>query len=119
MVPEPVESGGRFVVLFLQIDLLPSRVKGHLKMLPDLEDMLGSLHPDDRVAIVSFDSHLKLWQDFTRDRGAAFETLKKAISYGKPMARRSPGPSLVEHFDFRAAADAARMPAAPPPIERP
>ena len=98
---------GRLVVLFLQIDLEPSRVAGHLKLLPDVEDLLQSLHPNDLVAIVSFDSHLKLWHDFSRDRAATFATLKKAIGYGTPLARASRHVSLLATLDGRAARDAA------------
>ncbi len=100
-------SPGKLVVFFLQVNFEPSRIAGHLKILPDVERLLNTLHPDDRVAIVSFDSHLKLWQDFTRDRRATFQILKRAISYGVPTARRSSGVSLLEHLDLRAAADAA------------
>ncbi len=107
MAPEPTTQPGRLVVFFLQVDLEPSRIAGHLKILPDVERLLRALHPDDRVALVSFDSHLKLWQDFTRDREQTFEVLKRAISYGSPAARQSRGVSLLEHFDRRAAADAA------------
>ena len=90
------------------MDFEPSRITGHLKILPDVDRLLRSLHPDDRVAIVSFDSHLKLWHDFTSDRRATFETLEQAVSYGSPLARRNVrGPSLVESFDFHAAKQAA------------
>ncbi len=101
------EDPAKLVVFFLQADFAPSRVAGHLKILPDVERLLRSLAPANQVAIVSFDSHLKLWQDFTRDREATFRTLKSAIRFGSPAARRSRGVSLLEHFDFRAAADAA------------
>lgn len=103
----PEAPPGKLVVLFLQVDLEPTRIKGHLKILPDVDRLLRSLHPDDSVAIVSFDSHLKLWQDFSRDRDATFETLKQAVGYGSPVARRGRGPSLAESFDFRAAKAAA------------
>ncbi len=102
-----VATAGKLLVLFVQADFHSTRLAGHLKILPDVEDLLRSLHPDDRVAVVSFDSHLKLWLDFTRDRGAAVGSLKRAIRYGEPRPRASRGPSLAEHFDFRAAADAA------------
>ncbi len=98
---------GRLVVMFLQIDLEPSRIAGHLKILPDIKELLESLHPNDRVAIVSFDSHLKLWWDFSRDRAATLATLKEAIGYGMPSARRSQEVSLLATFDVRAAKDAA------------
>ncbi len=104
---EPPATPGRLVVFFLQVNLEPSRIAGHLKILPDVERLLRSLHSDDQVAIVSFDSHLKLWQDFSRDRAETFEVLKRAISYGTPLARRSRGVSLLEHFDRRAAENAA------------
>ena len=74
-----------------------------MKILPYVEDLLQALHPDDRVAIVSFDSHLKLWHDFSHDRDSVARTLRKAIGYGKPAARRSRGISLVEYFDARGA----------------
>ncbi len=106
-IAAPLPSPGKLVVFFLQIDLEPSRVAGHLKILPDVDNLLRGLHPDDRVAIVSFDSHLKLWQDFTRDRRAAFQELGNAIGYGRPAARQSRGVSLLRHFDRRAAADVA------------
>ncbi len=105
--PGAAAPAGKLVVFFLQVDLEPTRVAGHLKILPELEELLDGLHPDDRVAIVSFDSHLKLWLDFSRDRDHTFEVLKRAVSYGTPAARRSRGVSLLEHFDRRAAADAA------------
>ena len=107
MDAQPPAPAGRLVVLFLQVDFEPSRIAGQLKILPDVGKLLRSLHPDDRVAIVSFDSHLKLWQDFTRDRRQAFEVLERAVSFGKPAARASRGVSLLEHWDFGAAAGAA------------
>ncbi len=107
MDAEPPAAQGKLVVFFLQVNFEPSRIAGHLKILPDIERLLETLHPDDRVAIVSFDSHLKLWQDFTRERQTTFQVLEQAISYGTPVARRSRGVSLLEHFDHRAAADAA------------
>jgi hypothetical protein len=38
---------------------------GFLQMLRRARDMLDSLGAEDRVAVVSFDSHLKVWTDFT------------------------------------------------------
>ncbi len=96
---------GKLLVLFLQVDFEPSRLAGHLKLLPDIEKLLQSLAPNDRVAILSFDSHLKLWQDFSRNRETTFETLKQAVSTGTPVARRGQAPSLYEHFDQRTAKD--------------
>ncbi len=107
MDPVPEPQPRKLVVFFLQVDLEPSRIAGHLKILPDVERLLRALHPDDRVAIVSFDFHLKLWQDFSRDRDETFEVLKTAMTYGKPAARRGRDVSLLDHFDPRGAADVA------------
>jgi hypothetical protein len=58
--------------------------------------------------VVSFDSHLKLWQDFARDRGATHEAIDQAMLYAEPpeLPRGGQG-SLARHFDFSAARDAA------------
>lgn len=100
-------SAGRLIVLFLQVDLEPSRIGGHLKLLPEVRELVRSLSPQDRVAIVSFDSHLKLWQDFSRDREATSATLEQALRYGTPAAQRSRHVSLLATWDARAARDAA------------
>ncbi len=100
-------ASGRLVVFFVQADLHASRAKGHMKILPDLEKLLDALHPVDRTAIVSFDSHLKLWLDITRDRDLAYQTLKRAITYATPEPHLSTGDSLARYFDREAAQDIA------------
>lgn len=106
---------GKLVVFFVQIGhhmvvtLDESYIGGHLKLLPHLRRLVAGLDPEDRVAIVSFDSRLKLWHDFTsceshRDCEVIARTLYDAIGFGSPsFLRRSPGISLAEHFDFDAA----------------
>src|SRR6185295_2574388 len=68
----PVEEGrvpapGKLVVFFVQADLNPTRISGQMRMRPYTRELLASLDPADRVAVVSYDSHLKLWLDFTAD----------------------------------------------------
>ena len=104
---EPATTPEKLVILFLQVDLEPTRVAGHLKILPDVEKLLNGLHPDDRVAIVSFDSHLKVWLDFSRDRIRTFEILQRAVSYGTPVPKPGDSVSLLRHLDRQAAVDAA------------
>ncbi len=67
---------GRLIVLFFQKDitLAPSRMEGTLPMLKKAGEFIDRLGPLDRAAVASFDSHLKLWTDFTADH----ETLKQA-----------------------------------------
>jgi VWFA-related protein len=103
---------GKLVVIFVQADNnAPSRTRGHLHTLPFTRELLAALAPEDQVAVVAFDSHLKLWQDFTRDRQPVPEAIYQAIRFGgrPPEAAADGVPSLVRHFDF----DAARRAASP------
>jgi VWFA-related protein len=106
---------GKLVVVFVQADLNPTRISGQLRLRPYSEDFLATLHPADRVAVVSFDSHLKLWLDWTPDREAVHQTIDRAMLFGGrglegwDGALSSPASpaSLARHFDFAAAKDAA------------
>jgi hypothetical protein len=102
-------GSGRLLVIFLQNDFEPSRVKGHMKLFPGLRQMIDNLRPADRVAVVSFYAHLKLWQDFTSDREAAQASLGKAFFPGAEPGEVAPGegPSLLPYFDREAAREVA------------
>jgi len=113
------DSPGRLVVFFVQADNnSPSRVRGHLRTLPFTRELVAALQPADRVAVMSFDSHLKLWLDFTRDREPVPAVIYQAIHFGgRPPGPPGPaahdpepdaaGPSLARHLDFDAALRAA------------
>jgi hypothetical protein len=111
--PPPLGGGlsrgpGRLVVIFVQADLNATRISGQLRLRPYTRDLLATLHPDDRIAVVSFDSHLKLWQDFEADVEATHEAIDRAMLYSREWdVRRSRGASLARHFDFAAAKKAA------------
>jgi VWFA-related protein len=77
----PPPSPGRLVVIFVQADLNPTRISGQLRLRPYTRDLLAALAPEDRVAVVSFDSHLKLWQDFTRDAEATHTAIDRAMLF--------------------------------------
>ncbi|HSG40510.1 MAG TPA: VWA domain-containing protein [Thermoanaerobaculia bacterium] len=95
---------GRLVVLFVQTDLNPTRISGQMRMRSRTRKLLDSLHPQDRAAVVSFDSRLKLWQDFTLDRDAVHAALDRAVLYGKaPVIEPAGEVSLAQRFDFEAA----------------
>jgi hypothetical protein len=106
---------GKLVVIFVQADNNdPGRTRGHLHTLMFIPELLAALAPEDLVAVVAFDSHLKLWQDFTRDREAVPEAIYQGIRFGgrPPEAAGAATPSvasLSRHFDF----DAARRAASP------
>jgi len=107
-IEPPPPLPGRLVVFFVQADLNPTRISGQLRMRPYTRELLGTLKPRDRAAVVSFDSHLKLWQDFTADRAALHAALDEAMLYSHEHAV-APGDSvsLAEHLDREAAFRAA------------
>src|SRR5262245_22054058 len=105
---EPPPEPGRLVVIFVQADLNPTRISGQLRLRRYTRELLATLHAHDRVAVVSFDSHLKLWQDFEQDMDATHEAIDQAMFYSKePDIAVSEPLSLARHFDFAAAREAA------------
>jgi VWFA-related protein len=105
--PAP-RPAGRLVVFFVQADLNPTRISGQLRLRLHTRELLDALHPEDRMAVVSYDSHLKLRQDFTRDRDAVYAALDQGMLWGKEPDIAPDGPeSLAAHFDFAAALRAA------------
>lgn len=100
---------GRLIVFLFQKDLSPTRTPGLLRMKNKALDMIDRLRPDDRIAVLSFDSHLKLWLDFTNDRGRLKRVINRSIFFESEPRDEEPGPSpsLAEHFDREAARRAA------------
>jgi VWFA-related protein len=91
---------GRLIVFLFQKDLEPSRIVGLMRMLLKSRDFLDALTPNDRVAILSFDSHLKIWTDFTNDRERLDRVLAHGLLFERPPAvQASSIPSLVERLD--------------------
>lgn len=105
--PKP-RALGKLVVFFVQADLNPTRISGQLRLRPYTRELVASLAREDRVAVVSFDSHLKLWLDFTADRQAVLAAVDRAMVYTKEgEVPQSPGPSLAASFDYAEARKAA------------
>jgi VWFA-related protein len=107
MAGQPAPPPGRLVVFFFQKDLESSRVMGFLQMLRRASEMLDDLGAEDRVAVVSFDSHLRLWTDFTADRKRLRRVLDRSLLAGRPILDVGPAPSLLEHIEPAAARRAA------------
>jgi hypothetical protein len=93
------ETAGNVIVFFIQADFNSVRVKGHLRILPFVRELLDALEPDDWIAVVSFDSHLKFWQDFSRDRDLTASAVEQAIRFGaEPLVTPGPSMSLARSF---------------------
>lgn len=105
---QSAQPAGKLVVFWVQADFHPTRVRGQLRLWPYIDEFIKTLHPADRMAVISYDSHLHLRQDFTQD----LETIHAAIYRGMLHGDSEPGAgsgevSLIGSFDFQAATDAA------------
>ena len=102
---------GRLIVLFFQADFGRVRLKGQMRAANEMVAFLDRLLPTDRVAVLSYDSHLKLRLDFTNDRAAIhhalFETLEIGGAPDPPPP--NPFPSLAANFDVAEARKAASV----------
>jgi VWFA-related protein len=99
-VQAPPAPEGRLIVFFFQKDLESSRIGGLLRMQREALKLAQGLEPQDRVAVASFDSHLKLWLDFTRNREALEHALTRSIMFeSRPHPTPEPYPSLLTHYD--------------------
>ena len=101
---------GRRVVIFVQSAFESVRKSGHRRLLNRTDEILAALGSQDQVAVVSFDSHLKLWLDWSRNRDEIAEALRQtALGFGAlPKLRHSDEPAaLSTHWDFRQAKKAA------------
>jgi VWFA-related protein len=98
----PTAPIGRLFVLFIQTDFAREklRVHGQMKFLGPAEAMIRELEPADRVAVFSFDSHLKFRSDLTTDRDATVEALQRALYIDHPgPPPMVPSPALARHLD--------------------
>ena len=104
----PTAPAGRLIVVFVQASLETSRISGQFRLRPFTRELFASLPPEDRVAVVSFDSHLKLRQDFSRDRAATHAAIDEGMIYNvQAEVPAEGGVSLARGLDFQAARDAA------------
>jgi VWFA-related protein len=96
-VPSPAQRRGRLLIFFFQTDFARNepRLRGQMKLLQLTDDWLDWIEPDDRVAVLSFDSHLKFRLDFTGDKRAIAAAMEQALYIDDPpWPQRVPLPSL-------------------------
>jgi VWFA-related protein len=93
-------SPGRLIVFLFQKNMDASRIVGLLQMLHQARRFFETLTPADRVAVLSFDPHLKVWIDFTSDRRRLERVLKHGILFERPPPVQEATPiSLVARLD--------------------
>jgi VWFA-related protein len=110
-VGERVLPSGRLIVLFVQKDLEPSRLEGTVDLLRRAQGFVDGLRPEDWIAVLSFEHHLDLRLDFTRDRAAIRGMLARhlLLASGAPATENHDGPTILPRFDAAAARQAASM----------
>ncbi len=103
-----VQSQGRLVVLLFQKDLEDSRLRGLLGAIGQAKKLLAPLTARDRVAVLTYDSRLRLHLDFTPDLQAVRRTLDESVLLRWPGPVEPAGtPSLAAHLERWEARDAA------------
>ena len=106
--PSTTLSPGRLVVLLFQKDFEGSRLRGLLRAIGQAKELLAPLSPRDRVAVLTFDSRLRLHLDFTPDLDAVRRILDESVLLRWPGPVEPSGvPSLAAHLDGEEARDAA------------
>ena len=98
----PVFPEGRLVVVFVQTDFArhASRMEGQMKFLQYAEQLLEPFGPRDRLAVFSFDSHLKFRLDFTSDKERVAEAMMETLRIDFPEAPPAVAePSLARRLD--------------------
>lgn len=107
--PRPPEAApGRLIVMFFQTNYEPSRLIGLVRMAAQARQFLDTTLPSDRIAVASYDSHLKLRQDFTADRDKIVRAINASLRFGRePEPDVDSHPALARHLDPAAARKAA------------
>lgn len=73
-------------------------------MVEQSRELVRGLGPSDRVAILTFDTSLEIWTDFTSDEPAFDRILRRGVLFEKPPpVYASPAPSLVERLALQTA----------------
>jgi VWFA-related protein len=95
LVPQPAAEG-RLVVFLVQKSLERGRIGGLMRTLVESRPFLDNFTRHDRLAVLSFDSHLTVWLDFTGDIDRVREVLQSdLLTRGAPQIEASAPPSLV------------------------
>lgn len=96
---------GRLFIYFVQTDFArePVRIGGAINFLSHADEMIDNLEPTDRVAVLSFDSHMKFWLDFSDNQNEIKYAIRQAQTTAEPSAVRVvPNPSLARRLDREA-----------------
>jgi VWFA-related protein len=103
-----VDPEGAHIVLLFQKDFEGSRLRGLLRAIGQAKQLVAPLTPRDRVAVLTFDSHLRLHLDFTADVAAVGRILDESVLLRRPdLLEPSEAPSLAAQLDGAEAREAS------------
>lgn len=100
--PDDSSPAPRLFVFFIQTDFgrNTERIRGQMHFFKYAEELLEMLEPEDRVAVFSFDSHLKFRLDFTSDKQQIIAAMRDAITINHPpWPPVVPNPSVASRLD--------------------
>jgi VWFA-related protein len=93
---------GRLLIFFYQTDFArnSSRIAGQMQTVVNADDWLDWLDFEDRVAVFSFDSHLKFRLDFTNNKDHIKDAMQQAMLTNEPPEPRIvPMPALAKRLN--------------------
>jgi len=102
---------GRLLIFLFQTDFAreQSRITGQMQIVSMRQKWLDWIEEEDRVAVFSFDSHLKFHLDFTNDKERIKTAMEQALYIEEPLPPRTvPMPSLAKRIDPAEMKKAAR-----------
>lgn len=109
--PEPERTltaqgtgAGRLVVFLVQKDFDSLRLVGLMQIGQLVDQLIEPLTRSDRAAVLSFDSRLRIWTDFTNDLDHLRSLLGRQVISGRPgPLAQAEGVSLLSRLDPRRA----------------
>jgi VWFA-related protein len=93
---------GRLLVLFIETDFARNAVRlgGQMHIMSNADELIESLEPEDKVAVLQFDSHLKFRLDFTNEKGRIKGAVRDALAIDEPNEPPVvPNPSMRSHLN--------------------
>jgi len=104
------EPKPRLIVIIFQTDINLYRIKGVVRMAPQAADFVRNLTPTDRVAFLTFESHLEMRSDFTVEHEALAEMITTTEILDSSIEAPQPSsPQLSESFNFKQARKVATV----------
>jgi len=89
----------RLIVMLFQWEIAGQKDIGFVRVMQQAIKMARSTDPSDRIAIFAFGSSLRLLQDFTTDREATVDSIKKVRTVGLRRPADPGGPELMSAFE--------------------